>query len=329
MRNSVILILCFTLAFSGFASAADVAYLYKNSNAVPDGFLDVFDDMGFDVDMINTRDIPSTDFSGYAFVFIGDERLRNLRYLPDMPMILANRYYGEELGFIERGKISSIVSQRPLTVEENPNTQVYEKASYKIGGPSIPYYFIPNKYQHDDAISVAKTSVGSKTRAGDVVSYLPGKCFFGIVEADYWTDEAEEMFEDCVNSVFKGLIHDVEMPVGYTNSVDGVKIKDLEAGRYLMDSVAVLNCNKKYTISFRTTNVGDYTEDVDFDGEFGSFTWSATKNDLAVGKTTTTGSKTINVTQAPGFYDIEVFAHIDDDDTPFNNQVSRTVQVVC
>jgi len=316
---------CVILVIGIVSASGDVAYVYRNSRMVDDAFVSAFGDMGLSVDLVDNKNIKTMDFSGYRFVFVGDERLRNLKYLPeDVSVVLANRYYGKELGFLDKGRISKLSANAPLSVEQNPTFQVYDRALYKLGSRGIPYYYIPNKYQKVGAESVARTPIGYKRKAGDVISYLPGKCFFGIVEAEYWTEEAMNLFVDCVEHVLAGGVHDVEIVGDYVNSVGGVRIKDIESGEYLLDSVSRLECNKKYKIDFKTENVGEYTEDVLISGVFGDYNWSSTKSGLGAGATTT-----INISYEPGFYDIEISAWIEDDATPLNNVVSRGVEIFC
>ena len=330
MKKSLVILFCMIL-FCGFVAASgDVAYIYRNSRMVDDAFISAFGDMGLSVDLIDSKNIKGMNFSGYRLVFVGDERLRNLKYLPDMSIVVANRYYGKQLGFIEKGRISKLAANAPLKVDEcYAEVQVYDRALYKLGSRGIPYYYIPSKYQRVDAESVAQTPIGSKRRTGDVISYLPGKCFFGITKAKYWTEDAKGLFEDCVNHVLVGGVHDVEIVEDYVNSVGGVRIKDIEAGEYLLDNVSRLSCNKKYKIDFKTVNVGEYVEDVVVNGVFGDFNWTSTKSGLDVGKSTTVGSKTVNVTFGPGFYDVNISAWIIDDVSSWNNVRVRSVEVIC
>ena len=331
MKSGVVIgvLFCVVFVFGVVSASGDVAYVYRNSRMVDDVFVSVFVDMGLSVDLVDSKNIKMTNFSGYKFIFIGDERLRNLKYLPDVPMVVVNGYYGKQLGLVDRGRISKLSSSMPLNVVQNPTIQVYDRAAFKLGSRGIPYYYIPSKYQRSDAESVAHTPIGYKRAAGDVISYLPGKCFFGISQAKYWTEDARDLFEGCVNHVLAGGIHDIEIVEDYVNSVGGVRIKDEESGEYLLDNVSRLSCNKKYKIDFKTVNVGEYSEDVLISGEFGDYNWSSTKSGLGVGKTTTMGSKTINVTYDVGFYDVVVSAWIDGDVTPWNNLRMRVVEVVC
>ncbi|MFH0712097.1 MAG: hypothetical protein V1889_03230 [archaeon] len=333
---------CVVLLAGVVSASGNVAYVYRNFRMVDDAFVSAFGEMGLSVDLVDDKSIGDFNFSGYEMIFVGDERFRNLKYLPEMSIVVANGYYGEDLGFIDGGRISKLSSNMPLSVELNPMVQVYDRASFKLGSRGISYYYIPSKYQRPDAESVARTPIGYKRAAGDVISYLPKKCFFGIVDAKYWTDDAKGLFEDCVNHVLGGYVpepvndsepvegvHDVEIVEDYANSVGGIRIKDEESDEYLLDSISQLSCNKKYKIDFKTENVGNFTENVVISGVFGDFNWTSTKDELEAGKSTTTGSKTINVTFDSGFYDVEILSWIENDATPWNNLRTRQVEVVC
>ncbi|MEA3329748.1 MAG: hypothetical protein U9Q06_03310 [Nanoarchaeota archaeon] len=124
--------------------------------------------------------------------------------------------------------------------------------------------------------------------------------------------------------------HDVAIVEDYSNSVNGLRIKDLEAGEYLLDEVAQLECNKKYKVDFKTLNVGDFTENVSFSGTLADYEWSATKLNLEVEKSTTTGSKTINMTFDEGFYELSVLAETESEDSNLeNNFRSRNIEIIC
>jgi hypothetical protein len=327
MKRVVILTL-FVVLLSGFVAAGDVAYVYRNSRNVDNAVLNVFDEMDISVDLVNSKDIRGFDFSSYDFVFIGDERLRNVKYIPDMPTILANRYYAKDLGFIGRGRVSKTAANAPLRVGSNPYTEVYDRASFKLGSKGVPYYYIPAKYQDDEAEGVAKTPNGYKRAVGDVISYLPDKCFFGIVESEYWTEDSRNMFRACVEHVYEDGVHDVEVVGDYSSSVNGIRIKDVDSGEYLLDRVARLDCGKNYKVDFKTLNLGNRVENVLINGVLGSFNWSATKVGLLAGKSTTTGSKTLNLDEA-GYFDLVISAYVDDDIDTSNNVRSRSVEIVC
>ena len=63
-------------------ASGDIAYIYKNDRLVDDNVVDVFDDLGLSVDLIDEDDINGMDFSTYKFLFVGDERFRNEDQIP-------------------------------------------------------------------------------------------------------------------------------------------------------------------------------------------------------------------------------------------------------
>ena len=344
MKKGLVLVSVFISLFLfsciALVAAADVGYVLKDVDKNDSVLMGVFADMGLSVELIEDGSLSGVDFSDYSAIFVSDIRLRNAEMMPDdVPVVLMNPKYAEMFGFLDKGRARMIASNAPLKVRKNGDVvSAYDSARYKIGGVSLPYYYLPSKYENKDCESVGKTSTnrGSGEELGNVVSYLSDevdKCFFGIPEASYWTADARGLFENCVNFVIGGVgIHDVKIDDSYTNTVDGVRIRDVESGDYLLDTTAQLTCNKKYTISFKTLNVGDYTEDVDLSGVFGDYTWSSSKSGLAAGKSSTSGSKTVNVTSEDfevGFYDIMIDAVIGTDNHPEDNSVSRSVEVVC
>ena len=463
------------ILFCGFVSASDVAYVLKSPLRVDTGFLEAFEEMDLEVELIDDSDIGETDFSEYQFIFIEDGRLKNVEDIPldEVPLVIANGRYGKEFGLLDKGRIRKLVSSSPLKIKKDgEKIQVYEKSRFKTGGIGVPYYYLPFNYKNEDMETIATTM--KKRRAGDVIAYSSedvGKCFFGITETKYWTEETKELFVDCVDYVLgmeknhdvllneefddsidgiriedmiteeflttpiskmcndyefkvklenvgeyvedvsivgtisgpedfedtwtgsknnfnpgssttvsgkhsedfcEGFVegiytlsyeaqidndenpkdnileidfqlvsddwepfHDVNIVEDYVNSVNGIRIKDVDAGEYLLDSIAVLDCTKEYKIDYKTINDGSYIEDITLEGVLGGFSWDAQKTGLVPGKSTTSGSKTINENEfleiGTGLFDLEISAilDLDEDDYPENNIRNRAVEVVC
>ena len=83
-RGVTILIsmVCTLILVCNLISATDIAYVLKNPNRPDTGFLEAFNSMSLSVDLIKDKDIPTTDFSKYKAVFIGDEKLKNIKKIP-------------------------------------------------------------------------------------------------------------------------------------------------------------------------------------------------------------------------------------------------------
>jgi len=202
------------LACSVLASS-DVAYVYRNKNKVDDNIVNVFEDKGLDVELIDENDIRSVDFSDYKLIFVGDERFRKFDDFAvyKYPVIISNYYFGEEWGLTDHDGISKLAANQPMSVNINSKVeQVYTQA--RFNGISIPYYYLSNENRVMGIEEVATPYTRDEDDLGAVIGYAnPGTyltngkvtggklCFYGIIESDYWTNEAREMFEDCVGFV--------------------------------------------------------------------------------------------------------------------------------
>ena len=372
--------LVFVMFLSSFVVAVDGIYVVRNFRNVDSGFVDAFSSKGLSVDIIEDRYLDGINFSKYDFIFVGDDRLRHVEEIPvdEVPLIIANRYYGKYFG-LTNGGISKLSSSAPLRVVNwGDLINVYDRSVFRFRRFNIPYYYIPGRYGVAGMDSVATTYRGYKKELGDVIAYSNSgveKCFFGIVESEYWTAGAKELFNECIDfvvgggvvvepvvvplvvvpvvvpvvnesnvsvpvvepvvepvvdgNISEGGVHDVGVSLDYSNAVNGIRIRDIESGEYLLEDVSLMDCNKKYKIDFKSVNVGNFSENVLINLSFGDLEWGKMKEGLEVGKSTTTGSKTVNVSFASGLYDIVVNAFVEGDVSLGDNIRSRAVEVVC
>jgi hypothetical protein len=226
MKSGVFLCLSLliVLVFSGFVIAngsdADVVYIVKNPDRKPadSGFLDAFSDLGLSVKVISDREAMSKDLSVYDIIFLGNERLRSAKKLNllnyDHNLIVANRHYSKNLGFTTYSTASKKAASAPLMVRgDGTILQVY-KNSIDRRRKNLFYYYIDERKRvpgFEPIVSLTQNS--HKGKQGDVISYYEGsqnqftsrKCFFGIPQTKYWTDEAEVLFKNCVNFVDSGV----------------------------------------------------------------------------------------------------------------------------
>ncbi|MEN9626535.1 MAG: hypothetical protein RL557_863 [archaeon] len=350
-------------------AVSDVAYVVKNENKVDKGFLHAFEEMGLSVDVIENDEIMETSFSGYKVVFIGDGTISHLMHMSkNLPIVLTNGKYAAWFGFLNHGVVKSIASNPELKIQSEGRTiRAYTSSGYDLDGPALSYSFLPRKNIHPDVEAIATTSTRRDAEIGVPIGYISGsknKCFFGINKPQFWTFsddfvQSMELFEDCVEFVMGSSdgdddddngsgddgdgddggddggtgneqVHDVGIDMAYPNNLNGIRIHDETADVYLLDETSVLHCNQKYKVDYRTINSGDFIEDVNFSGSLATFSWTAKKTGLETGKTTTTGSKTITVSFAPGEYDLMIEATIPfADATPSDNTAMRKVSVVC
>ena len=225
-------ILLITIFILQSISAADVGYITKRYT--DEKVMQVFNDMDLTVDVIKDSDVKRKDLSSYKFLFIDDGILRNTGKIPiyNYPSIIMNKEYGFEWGLTDVDGISQIGSTAPLKVKiDSRVAQVYTVA--QEGTAAIPYYYLDDENKANFT-SLARTYIGNTLYDfGDVVStadkgthLVNGKvskgkmCFFGIAKTEFWTQNAEDLFEECVGFVSGVCRTDAECNDNHENTED-------------------------------------------------------------------------------------------------------------
>lgn len=218
-KRNILLITLVSLMFIVLAiyyvSAADVAYIYKSKPKIDQNVLDIFNELNLTYDTINERNMPR-NFSSYRFLYVGNERFSKNIPVNDYPVVITNYFFGNKWGLTDRDGISKLAATSPLQVLKNGQIiQVYTQARYNNRPISLPYFYLGNEDKVPAMQKIAGTYMGNEGYdIGDVISFasagthlINGKdakgnvCFYGIVESDYWTEDARDMFLDCVDRV--------------------------------------------------------------------------------------------------------------------------------
>ena len=367
----------FLFSSISLASASSVGYLIRDLNKVSpeDNVLQAFSDLNLSVNFIQDRELKSADLSNYDLIFIGDEKFKNIKKVDffNKNVVSMNHYYEDRIGMAKLKGTSSLSSRSPLYVlKDGKRVQAYMQGQ-NDRGQNLQYYYLSKIRKADNLTTITKTYTKVSTEYGDVIAYKNSsstngrKCFFGITDSYYWTPEASEMFKNCIEFVLPGgsnndnnqtntgnesnnngtimntsLIHDINLEF-ISNSVNGIRVRDSETEAYLIDTenISELMCNRKYTISYQTRNVGNFTENISYTGDLMPddlnntvFNWSARRENLEPWGTTTTGSKTVNITFPTGNYSIIINAILENasggvDAHPENNLRIRKVKIVC
>lgn len=237
------LFLLFFLFSSTFVSAAaskDVGYILISKRNANKQITDVFSSLNLTYDLIEDSKINSVykagNLSKYQFLFIDDVRLNNARKIPiyNYPSVIMNKYYGYEWGLTDRDGISQMTSTSPLNVNlvSDGREQVYTQAKFSGIGTHIPFYYLSDENKAN-FMSVARAFEGGGSDGegeipnefGDAIAYansgvnlINGKtskgkiCFFGIAKTPYWTDDAKNLFLDCIGYVGTRCRNDSECP---------------------------------------------------------------------------------------------------------------------
>ena len=203
--------------------AYDVAYILKNDRQVKNEILDVFSELGLSVEIIEDSSILTKNLANYKIVFVDDAILRKTRNLAiyNYNSVIMNKNYGQEWGLTDVDGISQLAATAPLQVRvvDNSIEQVYTQARYN--GVNIPYYYLANENKASGFRKIAGTYTGNTIDLGDVVS-VAGKgtrlmnnkisqgkiCFYGIAKTKYWTENARQLFIDCVSSLLVECYND-------------------------------------------------------------------------------------------------------------------------
>ncbi len=206
-----------TVSFVSSVYAADVAYILKDDRFVREEVMGVFSELGLSVEVIEDTQILTKNLANYKLVFVDDAILRKTSKLPvyNYPSVIMNRNYGQEWGLTDDDGISHLASTAPLSVRlvDNGVVQVYTKSKFP-SGLAIPYFYLGDLNKAPSFTGIARTYTGNTFNFGDVVSVAEegarlqngkttgGKiCFFGIAETKYWTENARDLFKECVGLV--------------------------------------------------------------------------------------------------------------------------------
>lgn len=214
------------IIFINFVSAKDIGYILILERNANQDILGVFKDMNLSVELIRDSKINSYNLSQYRFLFLDDVRLNNARKKPiyNYPGVIMNSYYGEDWGLTDRDGISQLTSNNPLEVKivSDGIKQVYTQARLSLTSDFIPYYYLDDENKAN-LKSVARTYVGDG-EFGDVISYAANGtilknnkksnklCFYGIAKTKFWTQDAKNLFLDCINYVGSTCLSDAECP---------------------------------------------------------------------------------------------------------------------
>ena len=211
----LVLSLIFILSISIVSSASDsnkVAYIYKKNFKIDQNIINVFTSLGLQVELIQEDVLFSKDLSQYRFLFVGDENFKKNIPVNNYPSVIANYYLTDLWGLTDNEGTSQLGATSPLSVLINSHKfQVYNSAFFKQSATlTIPYYYLEKNNKAISLRQIAATeTTSSGFKVGDVISYadkgsqlMNGKraneniCFYGIIESDYWTQKAKDLFKE-------------------------------------------------------------------------------------------------------------------------------------
>ncbi|MFT4303839.1 MAG: hypothetical protein ACMXYG_04695, partial [Candidatus Woesearchaeota archaeon] len=201
-------------------SASDVAYIYRSTARIDQNMVDVMqNDFNLNINYYNENNLPN-NLSSYKFLIVTADNFRNYIPVNDYPSIIPNFFNGHDWGLVSNVGVSKLASNSPLRVEivetgERPT--VYTRAT-DWRGIALDFNFLSNENSPINKETIAKTLPISSgpTHEGDVVSIIRAgtqlmngriaggdMCFYGILQSNYWTNDARELFKTCVFELLK------------------------------------------------------------------------------------------------------------------------------
>ncbi|OGJ20239.1 hypothetical protein A3K73_08195 [Candidatus Pacearchaeota archaeon RBG_13_36_9] len=213
---SFLLILSFS--FSSIVSAADIAYILKDSSKPQASVISAIGDSGYSYELIDDSKIPSTNFSKYKMILVMDETLDNYDKIPitKKKSLVSSTYYlktwkiaeyaGSQTstGYVKARvyKNNSITEGIPPLFETyNQKEVVLNFLSYAPKrAPGLQRVVITDNYYEYPVIGIINP--GGELYEGGTASERTA--FFGITAASYWTGTSKQLFKNTLQWVMIG-----------------------------------------------------------------------------------------------------------------------------
>lgn len=130
----------------------------------------------------------------------------------------------------------------------------------------------------------------------------------------------------CVGS--SGLVHNIGF-VNVTNTVGVIRLQTTD-NEDVLEGVPV-QCNEKYKIVVRVKNLGNYSENITFDGSLGPIEIDHGDVESLSSGSTSDRTKTVNFTLPEGAYNLTIEALLEGfvDVNPLDNMITRRIPVTC
>ncbi|MFH1590669.1 MAG: tandem-95 repeat protein [archaeon] len=220
------------------AAPDEIAYVTRTATSADPVLISAAEETGLSVVVIPQTSISTTDFSDYAMILVGNERLSNPESVPvhDVPSLMLNTYHADEWGYAS--SVSATSSNQPLqarvidgnftiTAGMSDYVVIYNTCCYG-NSLGVPFYFLdradkapylyhvlePRTHMYDMGIAVAYP--GTPLRSG-MHSNVRG-VWFGITESAYWTETSRDLFKNSISF----LLGDSTAPIISTVDVEDI-----------------------------------------------------------------------------------------------------------
>ncbi|MBU0467166.1 MAG: hypothetical protein KJ718_00205 [Nanoarchaeota archaeon] len=241
MKKIILSLLGILLAVNllSLTSAADVAYVSLTPDYVEQEFIAVLNELSFSYDLVYHNQISSYDFSTVKLVLINNNFFTNWDEIPvnDIPSLIVNGRNIDDWGWTTM--VSSSSQSIPMHINLDTSHEITEGLDediqiYTTNEPDI-YYLDKtdiysglqivgsNVYDNQDAVVAIATEGTILTKPGYPDTHINAdSIFFGITEAEYWTNDARQLFK---NSLV--WLHSEDLTAFDINLVEGQNLISL------------------------------------------------------------------------------------------------------
>jgi hypothetical protein len=218
-----LILLAFSLCLNGVI-AEDIAYVIKNAASPNSVITSIFNSQGLTYKIVYDKDISLTNFSKYRVVFIESDAVnRNLipynyvnslflnKRVADSAWNLGGKYGETSADFQIKAKDFQNEILKNATKDQNNNILTYNTRQKITQYITIKPSYITNIASTSDGITgmVIASGMNALTKARST--------FFGLPDAQYWTEETRLMFKNALKFEFSGQDRDGD---GYYSDVD-------------------------------------------------------------------------------------------------------------
>jgi hypothetical protein len=202
---------------------ADVAYVIRNTAGIDSYLLDELDANGYSYEIILEENVLTTDFSEYFIILVGNQKLDNPMNVPvnkhKSLVVNSYNYYvkdskNKQLGWSD--SVGSASSPTVLTVRDNIHPIVNGISNnfnaYRISNPNVNTAILKGQKPTGIEIIVSSGIKGNSVVAtvASGLEYLNENVaeergiFFGITDAQYWSNEAKILFSNSLDFLVEG-----------------------------------------------------------------------------------------------------------------------------
>ncbi len=227
----IVFVLVFSIALASSASAEDVAYVIKSNSFSDQNIISVLNELGYSYDVIVENQIPSTDFSEYRLVLVGDttfgsayvEELKDVLTEHNSVIVNSKYYYqsgsdkrwgwSKDLGQITRSILDLNNNKNNISITDGlpESFTAYDEraiSAYKLSGQKPTgikiVTFLGNLVNGDYVVAYVEkntTMLNGRVTSGRSL-------FFGLTESQYWTEDTRDLFRNSVDWAIKGQDRD-------------------------------------------------------------------------------------------------------------------------